>query len=604
MQPLKHTSLLFLCFIFILFFAGGFFYSLTLFIPLYDDAGSMPVIGKYHDALLSNIVLYPHGLFNTLPFALGMQVFGVSGESLHLTLVLILFLYLAVLFFFIKKMFDHTTAIVALLLHVFTFFTFFTTFIMESDGIIMSFLTLLTMFPLYFFLGKPSESKPVSSLLTPGFWWLLLSIASFTLLVSMKYRTGLLFFPLLLYIIFITRSIRKTFFYACCYGIGLLFSAVLHFFIFTFVYREQTTQLLHIIFAHSTTKLDLFTKLTSPSLFVPLVISLTPLILCLLLLNIKQVKEHWQDTDALAKYALLYFWLLIAVPYILLVPAGLSLVKYLSGVLLPPLIILSAAALARLSSLLFIDFKKLLLSVVAGTALLSPLLVFLNNYIADDYWFFMTEMGPVVKVWQPLLLGCFLLGFLSFFCFFRSLFVKKEKQRQSFLVLVPQSWLLLFLIISFSFNVLLLTDNLVDNTHQRLLDDVFSYATQHPSLGTIYAWNEDIPFYLGNPGFYIVSETEKNFGAEYDATPILRTYSRSVGMGQQGYIDLSIPRERIREIIQQKPGTVFLLNYPAKYTIQNPYLDFKERINIIDEHCTKKQESIYKTGSLLIYICP
>jgi hypothetical protein len=74
------------------------------------------------------------------------------------------------------------------------------------------------------------------------------------------------------------------------------------------------------------------------------------------------------------------------------------------------------------------------------------------------------------------------------------------------------------------------------------------------------------------------------------------------GMGQQGYIDLSLPLDVIKEYITKEGGTVFLLNYPYKYTISsNP--DLQQKAQFIEGQCIKMQETTYKTATLNIYKC-
>lgn len=553
---------------------------LSLNIPLYDDAGNVPAIGKYHDSLLANIVLSPHGLLNMLLFMVGMKLFGISTFGVRFTLFLISLAYMFVLFIFVRKALSKTTAWYAVLLHLFTFFAFFTYFIMETDGIINSFFSLLIFSSLYMYLTSGITSSPFPQ--HKKKFWLVLSLLSFALLVTMKYRTGLLIIPITIYIYYKSRQVLETIYYIALYLFCALFALGITVLLAYFTYGPLTGTLLSIIFAHNTTSFDFLYKITHPSLFVTLIVALSPIFLLLPFLSFKKYKSQ---------YFLCYSWLSVCFLFLFLIPAGLSFVKYVAGFLLPPVTILTADILAS-SNLRKIHH----LFIFYGTLLCSLTFIFINNTIPLDYWYFLTEMGPVIKVWQPFVYGTF---FLCLFFFLLLWYLwSSENSRLKNLTFC------FFLILAFSFNILLVTDNLVDQTHAQMIKEIVLYSETHKDLGRIYSWNEDIPFYLGNVGFYIVPETEQDFGLEFDDTNTLRSYSRLVGMGEQGYIDLSLPLNRIKEHILTEGGTVFLLNYPYKYTIAHPPSDdVLEKISFIDKTCVKELERTYKTATLLIYKC-
>ncbi len=536
---------------------------LTLNVPLYDDAGSMPSIAKYHDKLLGNIVLYPHGITNTLFFFMGMKLFGVSTLGIRLTLFVFSLTYLCALYFFVKKILSKETAQLTVILNLFTFFAYFNYFIVESDGIIQTFFALFTLFPAYIYLR---EKKIL---------WLLISLMSFSFVVSMKHRTGLIIISLFIISIYLTKSFKKTVLFTL---IHLLSATTFTAFSFYLVYLVNNTfahSLFSIIFSHNTTQTALLFKLTHPQLFSTLIIALTPLLLFLPLLSLCNRKKE---------YVLLYSWLVIPCAYIFLIPPGLSIVKYVAALSLTPLTILAADVINNFSIK-----QRLATSTFAGTLLLSFVFILINNTLPKDYWFFLTEMGPVIKVWQPIIIFVFLISLICFLL----IIINYAKTIA----------IIIFLVSTLSFNILMLTDNIIDDTHSKMIAEMENYAVNNAPLGRIYAWNEDIPFYLGDIGFYIVPENEDNFGLEYDMTPELRKYSRLLGMGEQGFIDLAIPLEVIKKYFYAQGGTVFLLNYPYKYVIAKAPLDLKKKLQFIDEYCEKKQETNYSTAQLLIYAC-
>jgi len=159
------------------------------------------------------------------------------------------------------------------------------------------------------------------------------------------------------------------------------------------------------------------------------------------------------------------------------------------------------------------------------------------------------------------------------------------------------------MILALSFNILMITDNIVDRTDQRLIAVMQDYAVNNTDLGVIYSWNEDVPFYMGNTGFYTVSEEEKSFDIENDRTKCLREYSRSTGLGEHGYVDLNLNLDKIKEIMIRKGGTVVLLNYPYKYVLSEYSNDTIEKVRLIDKLCNKQKEVVEKTANLVIYKC-
>ena len=568
-KNIEYTLFVFLCLL------GIILRLLTINVPLYDDAGGIPVVGKYHDALFTNIVLYPHGVTNTLLFVIGMKLLGITTIGIRFTLFLVNIGYLVTLFLFVKKMFGEKAARYAILLSLFTFFSYFNYFIVESDGIIQSFFALLVFYGLYMFL-HPEQAGTIRTQ-----YYLLFSILSYAFLVSMKYRTGLLIIAIFCSLWYFTKQLRKAIIYSCVYVFSAITFSALLFALFYPLYGDIAPSLYSVIFAHSTTQLDLLYKIMHPQMYITLLVTLSPLFLLLPFLTL----QKWRKI-----YFLFYSWIFVCFVYILLIPAGLSIVKYVAGFLLPPLTILTAALLAER------EWKKFIPLTMILTICLSLFYIYFNNTFPQDYWFFLTEMGPVIKVWQPFIYMTFGLCFALFLLYVISTFCSPKYHTAGCFLLS------IFLSLALSFNILMLTDNIVDQTHNELIQQIETYGEQHQNdLGIIYAWNEDVPVYLGNPGFYIVSEEEKDFGWEMDDTKELREYSRMTGMGQQGYIDLSLPLDVMKEYILRKGGTVFLLNYPLKYTISNP--DVQQKIQFIEGQCIKQQETISKTATLLIYKC-
>lgn len=556
--------------LFILLCLAGIFLRLnTLDIPLYDDAGLMAASLKYHDSYYMNFVNSPHGPMNLIFFIIGAKLFGISTVGLRFTLFLISMIYLVILYLFTEKVLDKETACYAVLFNLFTFFALFNYFIMEPDGVIFSLLSLIIFFSLYMFIESKYKSKP----------GLIVSILCFAFLVSIKHRTGLLILPLFLYIWYAGKKLSKSIFYSSIYifcSTTILIGYVLLSYL---LYGTETTSyFLTLIFSHNTTHFEILQKILSPSIFITTLVAMSPLLLFMPLLTLRNLKE---------KYFIFYCWLSFVPLYLILIPYDYPYVKYLTGFMLPPITILSAASLVNEK------IKKSTLGlIVLCTIFTSVAFVYINNIIPTDYWFFLEAFGPIVKVWQPFIYLVFGIGLLLFIF----VLLWKHSSLRTFATAF-------FLILTFSFNIMMIADNVVDKTHKNLINDARRYYMDHDGeVGTIYAWNEDIAFYLGNVGFYVQLEEDPYLGNKRYNSTVLREYSRSTGMGQQGYIDLDNPLDTIENYTAEMGGTVFLLNYPYKYIVAASS-DAQEKIDFFDANCLKEQETVYKTGSLVIYRC-
>ncbi len=533
---------------------------------MYDDAAEIVALLKYHDNIYTNLAIGPHGPFNFSFFMLGAALFGISGVGLRFTLFLLSMVYLPLLYFFTKYLLGKKVACYAVLLNLFTFFAFYNSFITESDGVIQSIFSIIIFFSLILFLQSERKKRG----------WFLLSIAAYAFLVgAMKYRTGLLIIPLFLYIWYETKKFRLALFYSLFYVIPALFVLLMYIPFFYWSYGDMAPALLKLISAHNKISIDFIQKFLHPQTFSTTIIALTPLFL-LALLPLKR----WKRT-----YALFYFWLIMGPIYFILVPYNFPYIKYIAGFLLPPLTILCASAIEEEK----IKEVKWVLATIS-ILLLSFVFIFLNNTIPTDYWFFLSDIGPVVKVWQPLIYSVFSLCFLLFLYI---LFKKNSALRESAFIL--------FLVLALSFNILMITDPIVDQEYQQMIKEIQLYAASH-DLGQVYAWNEDVALYVGNIGWYIRAEDELDYGQIRYDNPILREYIRSTGLGKQGFIDLNTPLEKLKPYITEKGGTVFLLNYPHKYVVTASQTN-QETIAFIDSFCTKEYEHMYKTASLVIYHC-
>lgn len=596
----KHT--LFYLILFIIICAIGVILRfLVLDVPLYDDAAGIPFLGKYYDPYNLNMALTPHTPLTYIFFQPGMELFGVSTIGLRFTLLLLSIIYLIVLYFFVKKILSIKTACYAVFLNLFTFFAFFNYFFADTDATINALFSLIIFFSLYLSLDLKGQLRKLSknkvqtgnkqarkdAIRNKSIFWFVVSLFTFVFLVSIKYRTGLLIIPIFFYIWYSTRKLKKTIFYCAIYVFCALLAFAISFVLIHLMYGEMAPYLLNLMFARSNVRPEIIYKLMHPHLFIPLLVSLSPLLLLLPILTLKKLKKE---------YFLFYSWLLIIPVYLVLIPPGLPIIKYVSGFLLPPITILSAEAISREKIK-----KSMTIWILICVAIISGIFTYVNNIIPTDYWFFMSEMGPVVKVWQPFIYFIFPFTFLLFVY----IWFKKQSPFRVYA-------LSLFIILTLSFSIMMITDNIVDKTHNIMIKEVQEYAAEHEGeLGIVYSWNEDIAFYLGNRGHYLMSEDEVDagFSEGFDDGPAggiddnkyLREYGRSTGLGQQGYIDLNYPIEQIEQYISQKGGTVFLLNYPYKYVVAS--LDVQKKIALFDSYCIKEHESIYKTGTLVIYSC-
>lgn len=552
-------------------FIGILLRAITLDIPLYDDAAGIPAIGQYHDVLLTNILHSPHGVWNTLFFVIGMKLFGMSTIGIRMITFLFSLAYLWLLYHCGKCLFGERTARLAVVINLFTFFAFFNYFIIESDGIMASFFSLLIVFS---FIKYIDEKKRRT--------WLGVSLLTFGFLVGMKPRFGAIIIPILFLVWCRTKNVKKSIVVIGLYLFTSLFVILISLGMLYVVHGDRWVVFVSTMLAHNRISFgfeSMVSKILQPAVFIQLGISLSPLFVFLPLLTIK----YWKK-----EYGVLYAWIIQSCVYMVLIPQGFSLIRFVSGALLPPLSLLTADVLSELKL-----SKGALAFIGWGSVVLTGFSLFLNNNIAADYWFFLTEMGPVIKVWQPIIYGVFT---LCFFVFTVMIIVKKRVVR----VLAE----VIFFILALSFNMLLLIEPVIDRTHHDLIKEGQRYGDEKKDLGIVYAWNEDIAFYTGNRGVYIPSEDEVDLGLEFDANKCQREYSRSVGLGKQGYIDLSLPLDKIKNYILKEGGTVFLLNYPYKYVVEKASSEIKEKIVFIEKVCRKEKEKNFKTGALVIYVCP
>lgn len=522
-------------------------------VPLYDDASFLFAAVKYFGDTGFNFLNNPHppmGMwFIILSFFLTKSILGV-----RLTLLAIHLLILFGMYKFLKAIYNKDLALKSVFLFSLTFFGVYVSLIPDFDCNLMALFSLM----LFCFLWRYSQKEGSINLIFAGIF--------FGCLILTKLRGGLLFFSILAFFLyFLKQKWKKTFTVFCSTALLVFLSFPLMLYL---EFPSTWKDLLVWIITHTApANFSILKKLVDPLIFMNIWIALTPLLIYLIVLNIFNPKNR--------KDILFYAWLIP--PFLLFIcfiekELFIEMPKFISFLIIP-ICALSARGLAK------IKLVSLIKSSILGL-LIGSLLFFLNNYKMNDHWFFMTAMGPVIKIGPTILIGIFAL--ITFFFLLYILFPKKMKV-----------CLILFLILSFSLNFFLIGELLFDKTAMKLVNDFKVYSENNTLKLPLFSWNEDIPGYLDRPDINL--QLIKN--------PNLQKIFSQFNFNDQGYIDLDF-KESVLEPFLKKGGTVLLYNYPYEYTIQKNKAR-QQKIKLINEYCIFKKRFEYlplATGE--VYQCP
>lgn len=544
--------------IFIVFFGVFLKLALAYFLPIYHDVGWYAALANYHDSAFMNLAAIEHPPFGYYPYLLFMKLFGIDDFILRLVPFFFSLLELWLMYLIAKKWFGRETATATLILFSLTYYATINALSPEGDGSIMGLISLALFYCWY----EYYSSKDNFFLYWSGIF------LGITFLI--KVREVLFFLPLFCYSFYKTRKFFET-----IKDVGILaFFSLLIFSIFPILVflanPESAETLLYQVVLHNTGTSSLSYKITHPFVFFPVGVVFMFLFPFLISLGIKK------RNDA---SILLLLWFLLFFVLLTLLPEGLASAypRYIAF-LVPPAILLSARGLASLHF-----NKKELFFILLGTFFLSALFVFFNQIFHERaaYWYFQTAAMGIVKVAKILLISTFLSSLFLLFLYFICRNNSKKKMIVSF-----------FLIIGFSFNLMLIVDPIIDTTHREIIDGFIKYYHTHDIKEPIFVWADDIAFYLGQKGYNIafVSESDR------------MRYARKIGYNESGYFFPYTNDPVSMKVLKQQGGTVFTLYYPLKYTLDTDP-ERKKEYNYLVSHCIEKESFDYLHGKGAIFEC-
>lgn len=549
-------------------------FLLVFFLPLYHDMGLYGAFANHYDSAYMNLIVIKHPPLGNYPYFLSLKILGIHDYAVRLVPFLFSLLELPLLYFITKRWFGKTAAFYSLLLFSLTYFATFHSLSPEGDGSIMGLFSLLLLFSFLEWYTKHERKLLFVSGLFLG-----------TLLL-IKIRAVLFLVPLFCYSYYKTRNIWTTFrdmiftsFYAGV--IFLIFPLLVY-----LANPEFFLPLMERVIVHNTSNGSLFYKITHPSIFVPVFIMLSVLYIFLFFQGIRFKKENDQkglqkkltnNKEKDACMLLLFWFVFLFIILLATIPEGLAGVypRYISF-LAPPLIILCSRGFASLKiSSVLINW------IIFYSVLLSLVFLYLNQTapVPEGYWYFMSAALGILKISKAIIffvfgLSCVLL--ILFFCF--------SKQKKV--------WISIFLIVNIGFQLLLIADPFLDQTHRKIITDFTTYYEQHNIKRPIFTWADDLGFYLRESGSNINLMTE----------PWLYAYAKKIGYNDSGYYYIIPTYSESMTPLERDGGTVFSLYYPLKYTLDVD-VNRKNEYEYLLSHCTLLAEFNYPHAKGVIFEC-
>lgn len=569
---MDHKKQLHISLVLFVFLFGFFLKALLAFsLPIFHDVGWYISLAHYYDHTFMNLIVLEHPPFGYYPYFLFLTLFGTEDFVLRLVPFCFAVLEVFLMYLIAKNWFGKTTAQYTIILFSLTYFAAINALSPEGDGSIMSVISLL-LFYCFFEYYQRHERK-----------WLFWSGIFLGLHLLIKVRAVLFLIPLFLYSIYKTRNFFKTVVHMTI--IGLL--ALIFFSIFPLLIvleNPNTYQtLLRQVLLHNTGSFSLLYKVLHPQLFTPLFILFSFLFLFLFFKGISPLQTTPKtifEKQGQDHIVLLVLWFgTLFVILLGLLPEGLASAypRYIAF-LLPPLFILCAHGLQKLHL-----GNRRMIFILAGSILLFLVFLFFNQIasVPSGYWYFVTAAMGVLKISKMILFFVFGTSFVLLFFFF---FLKKKRLKTIAIAL--------FLIVNFSFHLMLIIDPLVDHTHKNILADFTSYAEQHDLKKPLFLWAEDLAFYLNIPG--------KNINLITD--PALHAYAEKIGYTSDGYYYMRIHDADSMSVLEKQGGTVFALYYPLKYTLDTG-LERKQEYDYLIAHCTLLASYDYAHAKGVIFEC-
>jgi hypothetical protein len=300
-----------------------------------------------------------------------------------------------------------------------------------------------------------------------------------------KIRTILFVLPLFLYSFYKTKDIRSTFqdITSLCFFASIIFSI---FPILVYLANpEFFLPLMERVIAHNTGNFSIFYKFSHLSLFTPIFILLSFLYPFLFLQGLfargTNLKKKNVNEEKDACMLLLFWFVSLFLMFLAILPEGLAgaYPRYIAF-LVPPLILLSARGFASLRI-----SEKMVAFVLFNSILLSLVFLYLNQIasIPSGYWYFMTAAMGILKISKLILFFVFSMSCVLLILFFYSSSFKYRR-----------AWISFFLILNIGFQILLITDPFIDQTHRKIITDFTTYYNQHDIKEPIFVWVDDLAF--------------------------------------------------------------------------------------------------------------
>ncbi len=564
---------IFLWIVFILFLTGLIFKLLLVFtLPVYHDVGWYISLLEHHDSAYMNLAIIEHPHFGYYPYLLFLEIFGTRDFVIRLVPFLFSLIELALIYLIAKKWFGKKVALYTIILFSLTYFATFNALSPEGDGSIIGVISILLFYCLYEYYSNNNNNSnnKQSARAMLFFTGIFLGV-----LFLIKVRAILFVFPLFLYSYYKTknflRTIKDLFFVGIVSGtIFLIFPLLVY-----LVSPDTTTffYLLKKVILHNTGTFSLFYKLTHPLIFLQVLVILSLLLPFLFVKGIQNStkKEHDPIILLVLWFVSLFLFLLLLLPegYAGIYP------RYIAF-LAPPLILLSARGLEQLQlSYRFLTF------VFTGSFFGGSLFLYLNQH-ATEYWYLESAAMGIMKISTRLLITVILLSLVLLLFFF--IFTHKKIKRVA---------LLIFLTLSFSFNLLLIGEPLVDKTHEHLLNDLITYyeAHQNTMKQPVFIWAEDLAFYFNISGKNLALMTTSQY-----------KYAKILSYNNQGYYYMNIADSNSMAVLKERGGTVFSFYYPLKYTLS---VDGgrKEEYDYLTSHCTLLRTFDYEHAKGVVFEC-
>ena len=493
--------------------AGAFLF------PLYDDDGIWGFATRTENPLnLCTEFHYPPPLgpwlFQLHAFVLGDGPFALRSVPVLFGLILLILVYK-----FACRLFDRETGYIAVFLYLFCLAPFSTGVTIDAENSVYLFLAVLCFYLLYSYMENPGGRR----------YRLFVGMGVLTGLLLLIKMTAFFIYPALaLGLLAADKRLLPA-----CKGmviivlVGARVSSLYP--LMVYAYHGDLT-VLQPILDSVRSNVSLFSGFRG-KLHI-MFIYLTPLLILLPLTEVTYpVKKKW----------ILYIW------------AGTFLISNLMfihrwipryySILVPPAVLLAAAFLRR-----FHGGRRTWWSVFFLTAAGTAGLFCLNHYLVlqkTRQAYFQFSKSPVQYFSASLYTIMLIAGAITLLVIImqriRGFSGTGRAASRVRILLFP----ILFSVL-LSFNLFFILNNFAFRDHRAAIAFFVSHAQKHDMERPVYAWNEDIPYYLGMAGFWGARQSV------YGGTPD----------PDREFIDLEGDPGEILAMLYDQGGTAVLLNYP------------------------------------------